>query len=147
MMRALSGSLQPIMLLGFHIWDFFQCPLEVLPVEESRSGLDVLAAGKAIGQGGGDELLDRHLVLGRKLSSLVIQLFRYSNDLAHIRCKTAKEAPRRDRRAETMTLVSKTILYIWMASLGLHDRYVDAQFEELADSILTKCRMLVAKLR
>jgi len=81
--QGATRVLQPIGLLGFHVRDFLQCPLEVLSVEKAGSGLNVLAARKAICHGRRDELVYGHLIPGRDLGSPLVQIIWYSNAVAH----------------------------------------------------------------
>src|SRR5207249_1713513 len=83
-----SGSkeddLEAIVVLRFHVGDFFQCSLELFPIEELGTGLDVLTAGKPICEHCGHELFNGDVVLGCKLSGALVQILGYGDALAHV---------------------------------------------------------------
>jgi hypothetical protein len=62
--RSLEDKLRTILVLGFRVGEFFQCSLELFPIEEPGTGLDVLAAGQAIYKHCGHEFFNGDVVLG-----------------------------------------------------------------------------------
>src|ERR1700683_4776660 len=56
--------LEAILLVRFDIWDFIQGALEILPIEELRRRLNVLAACEMVCKNSRRELLDRDVVPG-----------------------------------------------------------------------------------
>jgi hypothetical protein len=69
-----QDRLQAIVVLGLHVGDFFQCSLELLPVEEFCTGLDILPAGKPICKHSGHKLFNGDVVLGGNLSGTLVQV-------------------------------------------------------------------------
>jgi hypothetical protein len=65
-----GNELQTIAVLRFRVRDFVQSSIEIFPVEELGSGLDVLTAGKPICEKAGHKFFHGHVVSGCKLSSL-----------------------------------------------------------------------------
>jgi hypothetical protein len=82
--RLVQNRLKAILVVGFYVRDFFQCSLELFPIEESGAGLDVVAAGKPICEHCGHELFHGDMVPGCKLSGALVQILGYCDTLAHI---------------------------------------------------------------